>query len=82
MVSAWPYTLESRAYKHAIVHHESGESFSGDPFLDPLFDYQLFAFGILHNDVLKLTIGSPAHYLFWYVSLLSCCYHRVCLLVL
>jgi hypothetical protein len=64
MASAWPYTSESRAYKHVIVHHDTGESFSGDPFLDPLFDWQLHLFGQLHNAVLKLALNTPAHYAF------------------
>ena len=64
MASAWPYTLESRAYNHVIVHHDSGYSFSGDPMLDPLFDFQLYAFGFFHNKVLGLTLNTPAHYAF------------------
>lgn len=64
MASAWPYTWESRAYKHVIVHHDTGESFSGDPFLDPVFDFQLHAFGKLHNDVFGLELNTPGHYAF------------------
>ena len=64
MANAWPYTFESRAYKHVIVHHDTGESFSGDPFLDPLFDWQLHAFGYLHNVAFGLTLNTPAHYAF------------------
>ena len=41
MDNAWPYTLEWRAYYHAVVHHRNGESFSGDPFLDPVYDAQV-----------------------------------------
>jgi len=63
MVNAWPYTFESRAYKH-IMHHDTGESFSGDPLLDPLFDWQLHMFGRLHNSVLKLTLNTPGHFAF------------------
>ena len=56
MAGAWPYTDDYRAYKHCIVHHDTGESFAGDPVLDPLFDWQLHAFGNLHNNVLGLKL--------------------------
>ena len=64
MESAWPYSLEWRAYYHAVVHHRSGESFSGDLFLDPVYDAQLYGHAFLHNDVLGITMGSGAHYVF------------------
>jgi len=64
MENAWPYTLAWRAYKHVVVHHGNGESFSGDFFLDPVWDAQMYLYGYLHNDVLKLTVGSAAHYTF------------------
>ena len=57
MASAWPYTDDYRAYMHCIVHHASGESFAGDPVLDPIFDWQLHAFGHYHNTV----GGAPLH---------------------
>jgi hypothetical protein len=43
--------IKRRAYKHVIIHHDTGESFSGDYFFDFVFDYQLYAFGYLHNKV-------------------------------
>eukprot|EP00615_Pteridomonas_danica_P013140 CAMPEP_0114345866 /NCGR_PEP_ID=MMETSP0101-20121206/12603_1 /TAXON_ID=38822 ORGANISM="Pteridomonas danica, Strain PT" /NCGR_SAMPLE_ID=MMETSP0101 /ASSEMBLY_ACC=CAM_ASM_000211 /LENGTH=140 /DNA_ID=CAMNT_0001482153 /DNA_START=638 /DNA_END=1060 /DNA_ORIENTATION=+ len=61
--SRW-YSQESRAYHHVILHHDTGESFSGDPFLDPVFDYQLYAFGYLHNKVFSIELGSAAHHAF------------------
>jgi hypothetical protein len=64
MKYAMPYSLESRAYHHVILHHDTGESFSGDPLLDFVFDYQLYAFGFLHNKVFGIQLGSPAHHMF------------------
>jgi hypothetical protein len=64
MKYAMPYSQESRAYHHVILHHDTGESFSGDPFLDVVFDYQLYAFGFLHNKVFGIQLGSLAHHLF------------------
>ena len=52
MDNAWPYTLEWRAYYHAVVHHRNGESFSGDPFLDPVYDAHLYGHAYFHNRVL------------------------------
>jgi len=61
--NAWPYTVAWRAYMHCIVHHDNGLSFSGDPFLDPVFDGFLYAFAFLHNTLFKIHLGSAAHFL-------------------
>lgn len=62
MMSALPYTSMWRAYKHCIVHHDNGLSFSGDFFLDPLYDAYLYAFAYIHNTLLRIPLGSAAHY--------------------
>jgi len=64
MNNAWPYTTEWRAYKHCITHHDNGLSFSGDFFLDPFWDLFLYAFSWAHNDLLKIPLGSTAHFVF------------------
>jgi hypothetical protein len=64
MNNAWPYTMEWRAYKHCITHHDNGLSFSGDFFLDPFWDLFLYAFSWVHNDLLKIPLGSTAHFVF------------------
>ena len=68
MQNAWPYSSAWRAYYHAVVHHRNGESFSGDLFLDPVYDAQLYGHAFLHNDVLGITMGSQAHFLFSIVA--------------
>jgi len=60
---ALPYTSAWRAYKHCITHHDNGLSFSGDLFLDPLWDGFLLAFAYVHNSILHITAGSNAHFL-------------------
>jgi len=62
--NAWPYTPAWRAYMHCIVHHSSGLSFSGDPFLDPIYDTFLYIFAFLHNQVFKISLGSALHFAF------------------
>jgi hypothetical protein len=62
MDNAWPYTAQWQAYKHCIVHHDNGQSFSGDLFLDPLWDAFLYGFAFLHNSVFKIKLGSAAHF--------------------
>jgi len=64
MDNAWPYTRAWQAYKHVIVHHDNGLSFSGDVFLDPIWDTFLYAHAFLHNIVFKIQLGSTVHYLF------------------
>ena len=64
MLAALPYTTEWRAFKHCITHHDNGLSFSGDFFLDPFWDLFLYAQSFLHNDVLRLQLGSTAHHVF------------------
>ena len=64
MDNAWPYTLEWRAYYHAVVHHRNGESFSGDPFLDPVYAAQLYGHAYFHHRVLGIPMGSAAHFIF------------------
>lgn len=72
MVNSWPYTQEWRAYKHCIVHHDNGESFSGDPFLDPVFDSLLYLFAYLHNTVFQLQLETLPHYIFvWLFNMLT-----------
>jgi hypothetical protein len=46
------------------VHHRNGESFSGDPFLDPIFDSQLYAHSFLHNKIFRIEMGSNSHFIF------------------
>lgn len=64
MDNALPYTHAWRAFKHCITHHDNGYSFSGDLFLDPLWDGFLDTMAYLHNHVWHITFGSPMHYLF------------------
>jgi len=62
MDNAWPYTPAWQAYKHCIVHHDNGLSFSGDLVLDPVFDGFLYGFAYLHNTLFKIQLGSTAHF--------------------
>jgi len=62
--SAWPWTFHWFAYYHVIVHHDRGYSFGGEPLLDPFYDWQLDMGSFLHNDILKLQLGTYGHYLF------------------
>jgi hypothetical protein len=68
MDNALPYTHEWRAYKHCITHHDNGYSFSGDLFLDPLWDFFLDGIAMMHNQVLKIPFGTPQHYAFSMVA--------------
>lgn len=61
MMSALPYSHEWRAFKHCITHHDDGLSFSGDFFLDPVWDLFLYAFSYLHNDIFRIQLGSWGH---------------------
>jgi hypothetical protein len=61
MDNAWPYTKPWLAYMHCIVHHDSGLSFSGDVFLDPVWDTFLYVFAFFHNNLFNITLGSYAH---------------------
>jgi hypothetical protein len=61
MDNALPYTKGWLAYKHVIVHHDNGLSFSGDVFLDPVFDAFLYVFAFFHNTLFNITLGSYAH---------------------
>lgn len=68
MLNSWPYTTLWRAFKHCITHHDSGYSFSGDLFLDPVHDYYLDAFSYVHNNVFHAELGSFTHLLLSTVS--------------
>jgi hypothetical protein len=61
MDNAWPYTKPWLAYMHCIVHHDSGLSFSGDLFLDPVWDAFLYVFAFFHNTLFNIPLGSYAH---------------------
>jgi len=62
MDNAWPYTNAWRAYMHCIVHHDSGLSFSGDLFLDPVWDRFLYVFAFAHNTLFNIKLGSVGHF--------------------
>jgi len=64
LASAWPWSFHWFAYYHVIIHHDSGYSFGGEPVLDPFYDWQLDAGAYLHNDILKLQLGTYSHYVF------------------
>jgi hypothetical protein len=64
MDNAWPYTRAWRAYAHCITHHQTGYSFGGDLFLDPIWDYQMDAFAWGHNQLFKLEAGSMGSNIF------------------
>jgi len=63
MDNAWPYTFAWQAYRHVIVHHDNGLSFSGDVFLDPIWDGFLYTFAFVHNTMFKIQLGSVAHFI-------------------
>jgi len=58
MDNSWPYTKPWMAYAHCITHHDSGYSFGGDFFLDPIYDKQLDVYAMGHNAVLNLQVGT------------------------
>jgi hypothetical protein len=64
MDNAWPYTHAWLAYAHCITHHQTGYSFGGDLFLDPIYDRQMDAFAWGHNKLLNLQVGSMGSNLF------------------
>lgn len=63
IVNALPYTHEWRAYKHCVIHHNNGLSFSGDLFLDPIYDFYLYLYSYVHNNIITIPVGSPMHYI-------------------
>jgi len=54
MENAMPYTVEWRAYYHAVVHHDTGFSFAGDPMLDPIFDTFLTVHAYTHSNIFSI----------------------------
>lgn len=55
---------EYQAYKHVYVHHGNGDSFGSSYLFDWIYSASLYAYASWHNDILKLTLGTPAHYAF------------------